>query len=158
MAGCSDELGRALKQYSESLGIAYQIRDDIDDFRSENKTASLRVMQPSLLLALAYELAEGAEKKLLEDVWSSSKRLDSVLKEIEKIFAMLKIEQLAWNLMESHKSQAIGFLTVLKNSNLKGLLRRVVGKIFNDFEVMGCCNDYKAGHAKGGGPSEKSVR
>lgn len=156
LAGCGDELGQALKQYSESLGIAYQIHDDIDDFYSENKMCTQKAMRPSLLLALAYELAEGAEKRLLESVWNKTIEFNSDChKQIENVFAKLKIEQLAWNLMESHKSQAIGSLIILKNSNLKGLLRRVVGKIFNDFEVMGCCNDYKGRHAKGGKSGEK---
>jgi geranylgeranyl diphosphate synthase type II len=156
LAGFGDELGTVLKQYSQSLGVAYQIRDDIDDFSSENKMSTSKTMRPSLLLALAYELADGAEKKLLESVWVRSIKFDSVcLMQIKEIFAKLKIEQLAWNLMESHKSQAIGSLAVLKNSNLKSLLRRVVGKIFNDFEVMGCCNDHKTRHAKSSEPSEK---
>ena len=29
------------------------------------------------------------------------------------------------------------------NSNLKGLLRRVIGKIFNDLEIKGWCREYE---------------
>jgi hypothetical protein len=69
--------------------------------------------------------------------------------DLERIITSLDIETVAYRMMESHKSRAIGSLIALKNSDLKSLLRRVLGKIFNDFEVMGCCNDPKAGHAKG---------
>jgi len=158
LAGHGDELDEVLKRYSESLGIAYQIHDDINDFHSENKRDALNTMRPSLLLALAYELAEGSEKRLLESVWNRSVKFDSAVKDIENILVTLKIEQLVWNLMELYKSRAISSLALLNNSNLKGLLRRVVGKIFNDFEIMGCCNDYKVGHADRSQPSEKSVR
>jgi hypothetical protein len=51
--------------------------------------------------------------------------------------------------METYKSQAIGSLIALKNANLKGLLRRVIGKMFNDFELMGCCDDHPTRHAPG---------
>jgi len=161
LAGRGDELGEALKRYSESLGIAYQIHDDIDDFHSANPSTpggTLNAIRPSLLLAMAYEMTADAERKIFKSVWDRSIEFDTVASDIQNIFAMLKIQQLAWDLMESHKSQAISSLTILNNSNLKGLLRRVVGKIFNDFEVMGCCNDYKVGHADRSQPSEKSVR
>ena len=62
-----------------------------------------------------------------------------------------EVETSAWRLMEAYKSQAIGSLIALKNANLKGLLRRVIGRIFNDFDSMGCCNDPGAGHAPDGG-------
>ena len=157
LAGCSDELSKALKQYSRSLGIAYQIRDDIDDFNSGSKSNTPNEMRPSLLLAMAYELADGVEKKLLESVWKRSVKLDCITSRIEKIFVKLGVARSALDLMESYKAQAISSLAVLNNANLKSLLRRVVGRIFNDVEVMGCCNDYKAGHAGGGEPGKASA-
>ena len=51
--------------------------------------------------------------------------------------------------MEFYKASAIGSLIVLDNSGLKGLLRRVVAKVFNDFEIMGCCNDPQTRHDDG---------
>jgi geranylgeranyl pyrophosphate synthase len=157
LSGCSDELGTVLEQYSKSLGIAYQIRDDIEDFQSESIASLLNPMRPSLLLAAAYERTEGAERKLLESIWNKSIKPDSVESELKNIFTLLKIERLAWELMETYKSQAIGSLANLKNANLKGLLRRVIGKIFDDFEIMGCCDDHKAGYAEGGKSGETSI-
>jgi geranylgeranyl pyrophosphate synthase len=154
LAGYSDELDAVLEQYSKSLGIAYQIRDDIEDFHSESVASALNPMRPSLLLAMAYERAEGDEKRLLESIWNRSIKPDSVESELENIFTLLKIERSAWELMENYKSQAIGSLGNLKSTNLKGLLRRVIGKIFDDFEVMGCCDDHKAGYAEGGKSGE----
>jgi len=47
----------------------------------------------------------------------------------------------ATDLMETYKTAAIECLESLDNSSLKSLLRRVVGKIFCDFEIMSCCDD-----------------
>ena len=158
LAGCSDELGPVLEQYSRSLGIAYQIRDDIEDLQSGNILDTANPLRPSLLLALAWELAENEEKKLLESVWNGQLAIDSAAGKLRSIFTLLKIERRAWEMMESCKSQAIGSLANIKNANLKGLLRRVIGKIFDDFEVMGCCDDHSAGYVEGGksgqGPAE----
>ncbi len=150
LAGCGDELNVVLEEYSRSLGIAYQIRDDIEDFRSMDESHALNAMRPSLMLALACERAGRAERDLLERVWKRSAEPRPGAKAVEAVLAELKVERLASDLMESYKARAIGSLYHLRNSDLKGLLRRVIGKIFNDFEVMGCCNDRKAGHAKGG--------
>jgi geranylgeranyl pyrophosphate synthase len=158
LAGYSNELDAVLEQYSKSLGIAYQIRDDIEDFRSENIANTLNQIRPSILLAMAYERTEGAEKKLLESIWNMSIKPDSVESELKNIFTMLKIDRSAWELMENYKSQAIGSLGNLKNTNLKGLLRRVIGKIFDDFEVMGCCDDHKAGYAQGSKSGKTSTQ
>jgi len=154
LAGCSDELNGVLEEYSRSLGIAYQIRDDIEDFRSMDESHALNAMRPSLMLALAYERAGQAERELLERVWKRSAELRPGAKDVESVLAQLRVERLASDLMESYKARAIGSLYHLRNSDLKGLLRRVIGKIFNDFEVMGCCNDRKAGHAQGGKSSQ----
>jgi len=157
LTGRFDELNRPLEQYSQALGIAYQIRDDMEDFYSKSQFSVPAVTRPSFLLALSYEQAKEADKSLLESVWNRSVELHMVVKELENIFAKLKIERLALDLLESYKSQAISSLTLLKDANLKGLLRRVAGKIFNDFEIMGCCNDYTAGHAQNSESSNVSA-
>jgi hypothetical protein len=43
--------------------------------------------------------------------------------------------------LETYKEEAIRSLRDLENQNLKGLLRRVIGKIFNDVEIKGWCKE-----------------
>jgi len=148
LGGGCDEVGKVLRQYSRSLGVAYQIRDDIDDLHLRESCVATSPTRPSLLPALAYEMAGDNDKKLLESIRRGHVESDKGQEKIASIFARLKVEQAALNLVESHKARAIGALGRLKNAALKGLLRRVVGKIFNNIEVMGCCNEYKVGHAR----------
>jgi len=49
--------------------------------------------------------------------------------------------QAATDLLEQYKTTAIECLGSLTSSDLKALLRRMVGKIFCDFEIMSCCDD-----------------
>jgi geranylgeranyl pyrophosphate synthase len=148
LAGADGQITGVLSNYSDALGTAYQIHDDLEDLRSPEKEHLLKGRYPSIILAMAYEAGSQHDKALLEQVWSGpGSEIDTG--DVERIIISLDIEAAAYRMMESHKSRAIGSLIPLKNSELKSLLRRVLGKIFNDFEVMGCCNDPKAGHAKG---------
>ena len=45
--------------------------------------------------------------------------------------------------MESYKEEAIRSLRQLENASLKGLLRRVIGKIFNETEIKGWCSEFE---------------
>ena len=47
------------------------------------------------------------------------------------------------DLLERYKEEAIRTLRDVENPNLKGLLRRVLGKIFNDAEIKGGCKEFE---------------
>src|SRR5690606_5421478 len=49
LASAKPDIAAALDQYSDALGIAYQIRDDIDDFLSAFDPADFNAGRPSLL-------------------------------------------------------------------------------------------------------------
>ncbi|NLH44291.1 MAG: polyprenyl synthetase, partial [Planctomycetes bacterium] len=119
LADCDEQVHAALARYSESLGIAYQIRDDLDDLRSHARADLFNGKRPSILPALAQDHPSE------------------------------EVESAAWRLMEGYKAQAIGSLIALKNANLKGLMRRVIARMFNDFEIMGCCDDPQVRRAAG---------
>lgn len=119
------EVRDVLAAYSEALGIAYQIRDDLSDAEtdrgrgeplpcrsgSENPEArgARPHLRPSLLTATAPDRARV--------------------------------------LLESYKEEAIRSLREVDNANLKGLLRRVIGKIFNETEIQGWCHEFEARNA-----------
>jgi hypothetical protein len=55
----------------------------------------------------------------------------------------LGADQRARTLLETYKEEAIRCLRDLENPNLKGLLRRVLGKIFNELEIKGWCKEHE---------------
>jgi len=155
-AGYGHELSDILQDYSKSLGIAYQIRDDLDDLVSSETTNYRLCNRPSILMALAYNMAGGSSKSTLEKAWNSPVKSSLHMEEILKIFEECEIEKRAMKLNESYKSRAVGSLIPIKSINLKSLLRRVMSKIFNDFENMGCCDDHQIRNALRRRQSEKS--
>ncbi len=130
-AGASEKpFYNALTQYCESLGIAYQIRDDLHDFLGNDDPADIEALRPSLLLALAYEKATGSDKELLELIWRRNIQIKDRLGETTEIIKRLNIEVSAAELLESYKYKAISSLSNINDENLKTLLRRVLAKIF----------------------------
>ena len=139
-----EEVGDVLKVYSEAMGIAYQIRDDLSDLGEKGETNDIAGLRPSLLLAIAHEKAKETAKEQLGAVWRRQMPEGLTPSAIEQLYLELGADQRARILMETYKEEAIRCLRDLENPNLKGLLRRVLGKIFNDVEIKGWCKEQEA--------------
>jgi geranylgeranyl diphosphate synthase type II len=139
-AEAEEDVHIALTRYSEALGIAYQIRDDLDDLLASGASR----LEPSLPLAQAFDRAKGADKVFLEGVWASPSVSDT--ERVRAIIESLDIENRSRQLLESYKEAAVRSLTELHNPSLKGLLRRVIGKIFR-VEIQGWCSEFEARNA-----------
>ena len=140
-AGQLTEVEEVLAAYSEALGIAYQIRDDLSDLGASGETNDIAGLRPSLLLATAYERAADAAKLQLEAHWR--RRAESSPAQIETVFREVGADHRCRDLLERYKEEAIRTLAELDNASLKGLLRRVIGKIFNDTEIKGWCKEFE---------------
>jgi geranylgeranyl pyrophosphate synthase len=143
--GVADVLG----SYSEALGIAYQIRDDLSDLGQRGETNDIAGMRPSLLLAVAHERAKDGQKAMLESLWRRTPQPGANAEQIEALYVELKADDRARHLLESYKEEAIRSLGEVENASLKGLLRRVIGKIFNDTEIKGWCKEFEQKNAAG---------
>jgi geranylgeranyl diphosphate synthase, type II len=142
-AGNHEEVADVIGEYSEALGIAYQIRDDLSDLGGAGETNDIAGMRPSLLLAAAYEKAKGDNKTFLELLWKRDAQAGAQFERVENLYLELKADDRARTLLENYKEEAIRSLADLENANLKGLLRRVMGKIFNDTEIKGWCKEFE---------------
>jgi len=156
-AGRGEELRGVLHRFAGAIGIAYQIRDDIEDWRNDEETGDLEALRPSLLLALAYERAPGKEKKAISRVLARNLPPAEVRRELAATVGELGAEEAAQELLDHYKGEAIRSLCGLDNGLLKGLLRRVVGRIFNEVEAMGCCVDHQRENASGGEEGTEAV-
>ena len=144
LAGAAEETHRVLREYSEALGIAYQIRDDVEDLASD-RDRQTGVDAPSLLLALACDKAGAAGRDRVMAVWrdgcGNSHEFRALVRE-------QALDDRARALLEAYKEQAIRVLPALQSASLKGLLRRVVGKIFR-VEIKGWCSEFETRDAAG---------
>ncbi|HEX4000446.1 MAG TPA: polyprenyl synthetase family protein [Pirellulales bacterium] len=145
LAGADAEVNDVLVQYSESLGIAYQIRDDLSDLTAGDEPDDLTAMRPTLPLAVAYERTKGPERELLAQLWRRAASPETAA-EAHRLVRDSAIEDRCRGLLESYKEQAVRSLAELSCASLKGLLRRVIGKIFT-VEVKGWCSEFETRNA-----------
>ena len=116
---------RVLSDYSQALGIAYQINDDLDDFAmpgEEGADADSYAGRPNILFALFCD-SMSAE-------WDGS--MGAAVARINRPGNREKLWQSATRLREAYRDQAIRSLAPLDNPELKSLLVRLVRKIVPD--------------------------
>jgi geranylgeranyl diphosphate synthase, type II len=150
LAGASDDVRDVFARYSEALGIAYQIRDDLDDLTGTDAPDDIAALRPSLPLAVGVERAKGQDDEALAVLHAAWKR--EAVESPEALRARLLglgADDRCRRLLDSYKEEAIRSLAVLEEPTLKGLLRRIVGKIFNDIELKGWCSEFEARNAAG---------
>ena len=111
-AGGDAELDAALRRFSESLGIAYQIHDDLEEYRQ----GAVTDFRASILLALANDLHR--QGSLAADAPNR-----------DAVFREMMVEEKAAQLLEHYKNEAVRALNPLACSPLKSLLRRTTSRM-----------------------------
>lgn len=122
-AGGNLELCSHLDDFSNAFGVAYQIKDDMEDFFKDNG-GDLFVARPSLLLALA---CESAGQNLIDKIRNG----EFV---VEKDVNMKFIRNKAGQMYEHYKNQVIRALKPIKHTELRRLLFRLSGAILVDIK------------------------
>jgi len=141
LAGYNGACDDVLVNYSRALGVAYQIRDDLTDFGFSGESNDISEHRPSLLLAVAHERAAGSDRVWLDNLWHG--KIQPNPAEIQDCCLRLGAKEECLHMLSDQKMQAINSLNVLANADLKKLLRRVAGRIFNEIEFTGWCSEQK---------------
>ncbi|TWT36549.1 Octaprenyl-diphosphate synthase [Posidoniimonas corsicana] len=157
LAGADEAALGVIGRYSEALGIAYQIRDDVDDLTDEDEPNDIAAMRPTLPLAVLHDRtkAKPAERALVEKSW----RRECSVEETDQLRALIDEYDVVTRcrvLQESYKEEAVQCLSELRDASLKGLLRRVVSKIFS-IEVKDWCSEFEARNAASGAAVSEPV-
>lgn len=128
-AGGTPEVEQVLSRFSEALGIAFQIRDDLEDFFHPENESDAEALRPSILVSLAYELADDATRRQIEDAWHDNQPAGQRQRLFGDIFRMLRIEDKARQMLEHYRKEAVRSLSPLDNAHLKILLQRLVNRV-----------------------------
>ncbi len=154
-AGAPASLHEALTSYSDALGIAYQIRDDLRDLEAAATDGAPPELRPTILWALAHDSAKGDTKATLAGAWCGGDEVDADA--AHAWMADLGALDRATELLEAYKDEAIRGLRAVDNATVKGLLRRTIGKIFNDLEIQGWCHEFETRNAASSPPRAEAV-
>ena len=107
LAGADETLLNVLDDYSEAIGIAYQIRDDLHDWQGGQSQKQL-----SIINSLMQDRNE--DEAVAEARW----------------------------LLKVNRQTTLLSLDAITHSDCKAFLRRVITKLFDGAEQMGCCDEY----------------
>jgi len=153
-AGKLEEVAEVLHAYSEAIGIAYQIKDDLEDVADDAGlervlagSCDTVTARPSIVLAIAAERSRGEDRAILAAITSGKRPEGATAAKLREAIASSKADEKAAMLLESYKEQAVRSLESLCDPTLKGLLRRVMGKIFDELQIGGYCREAEAGVA-----------
>ena len=122
LGNVSEEFIRSLKDYGISLGIAFQLADDILDYTSNEKTfgkaegTDLREGKLTLPIIMALKHADTQETRMLKDALIAEKLEKHKLKEIVSLIHKLNGIDYTLNLARHHVTKAKSALAVFKNS------------------------------------------
>jgi geranylgeranyl diphosphate synthase type II len=139
-AAADDDVFGVIDTYSEALGIAYQIRDDLDDVFGSADSNDSQDMRPSVVLALAWEKSKGEAKKRMAALWNREEAWSDDAAGFRELVDSSGAEERARTLLGAYQDEAVRALQPLENPSIKGLFRRVIGKIFHDNVVLTFCN------------------
>ena len=109
-----------LQLFSESLGIAYQIQDDLEEYQNGEATD----LRASIILALAKD----HEGSVLGFKYTEIRGLTPQLRnQLDELMVVEKAAQL----LEHYKNEAVRALNPIRNALLKTLLRRIASKMLD---------------------------
>jgi geranylgeranyl pyrophosphate synthase len=149
LAGADVGTTKMLSRYGDSLGTAYQIKDDIDDLRSGVLFEDGLSLKASLLTALAWQRARTDRRALLERVWNGSLKTAGAGPRLERLFSALRVGRYAADILQSQLAGASESLSKMENAALKGLLESFLAGTFRGTEYLVCCDEYRPRHAGG---------
>ncbi len=112
-----------LKKFSAYFGVAYQIKDDLDEYRESNENT--QVADYPLMLSM---LAENATNLTIEDIQAAYIRNDK--QQVTEWMETHQIVKKTEELLSEYTAKAYNQLDQLANLRLKLSLYTVLGKIF----------------------------
>jgi geranylgeranyl pyrophosphate synthase len=121
LAEADDGITNLLFEYSQVLGVAYQIKDDIEDIEQDME---LNASRPSLVVSMAWEIWCSEDKSS-----SESFSVASFYIQFPKLIREHDLIEKAWSLFDRYKTDSLDVLSALSDQRLKTLLFQLTFKI-----------------------------
>jgi geranylgeranyl pyrophosphate synthase len=126
-AGVEPGVCAQLSAFSRAVGTAYQIQDDMEDFRSvRGRAADMLAMRPTLFLAVACASDQPAVREALDAVWrGEAEGRQRLIEAVAASGLHTRVELLYAHYR--HETERV--LSGIQHTGLKRLLRRIMGRM-----------------------------
>jgi geranylgeranyl diphosphate synthase type II len=125
-AGADEKNRDLLDQFSYLIGLAYQLKDDLEDFTVKDGAVSFE--NPSVLLAMLAEKVTEHDRLIMQEALFNSKG-----ENLQSLIENYSIRELITNLLKEYLQNIDICLGGLENISLKLVLHEIVGKTFRDY-------------------------
>jgi geranylgeranyl pyrophosphate synthase len=135
LAGPCEEYRQAVKQFARNLGVAFQILNDLNDWRGDqhNKLSAggdILGGRPTVLWALALEGLEGQQKRELQQaVEDDHQPPDQRIRTVRQLYLQAGVFDKACRLVDKHEQRAAEVADQLEPSELKRLFHYLIDAV-----------------------------
>lgn len=127
--GADPSVCAALSGFSEALGVAYQIRDDLQDMAQDSGWEQECVQRPSILLALLCEQCAPEDESGIRHAIRNGQATDGTALYLRQKGEQYAVVSKAEALLTEYRNRAIAALEPLPSVRLKSILIRIVKRI-----------------------------
>ena len=127
LGDASDEELAVIGRYSQTVGTAYQIKDDLEDYTAGGDVDDVQAGRPSLMMALTHALAEGSDREMVAEAWCGGSAMQADA--MRELMRTLGVEERARELLADYRARAVAELQPLTKSGVKILLHRLASKM-----------------------------
>ncbi len=124
--GAEKRMLTVLDCFSHLIGRAYQLKDDLEDFRPATEVSSFNT--PSALIALLHEKADDTDRSLVR-----GSLLDRHTSNLMSLMEKYRIREQITTILREQIEEIDSCLLNLDNIGLKLALHEIVGKTFRDY-------------------------
>ena len=129
-AGSSDQTIQTMKQFGSLTGIAFQIKDDLFDYGSDDvgKPLGIDIKEKKMTLPLIYSLNQSSWSERREIIYIIKNQSDKTEK-VREVIDFVKLKgglEYATSIMKNYANEAIDLLNSIPDSQAKKHLKGLV--------------------------------
>jgi geranylgeranyl diphosphate synthase, type II len=126
-AGTDKKTCDLLSSISYHIGLAFQMKDDLEDFKNTDQKA-IHFEDTSILLSMLFEKADESERKILRETYNQQNS-----EKIESLIDHYQVKSTVRHEIISHLKKLEACLDDLHNVKLKLALHEIIGKTFGEY-------------------------
>jgi len=140
LAGPIDQYLQPVSQFARSLGVAFQILNDLGDWDGDNHNKLIAAGdvlggRPTVLWALALEGLQGSDRDELQTLATQSNPSTETIARVRQLYEQAAVFEQAESLVSSHRQRAIEQADLIEPEPLRQLFHYLIDTVLHGARV-----------------------